>query len=231
MLIVVKQVKEEFKPDGSPKLIEWEVLSVDGRKSKVKIYPAIQIDEQWLHLEDRWSEFRNAQHKTYDIEQANVKAAKGFWRPLIKAIEVKDIPQKQAIAQVQEQEQDNTRVSIEAQVAIKEIGENWRIGKFVDTDKELEIYRIWIIDRLNKSLFGGKSEVSPPKEIQSSQTSVERQGEGERVKVRAILDLAGEKHWRRQTLDSFIKNTLHIAGTLEELSDEELSEIQKALTR
>jgi len=167
MLVVVKKINEELKEDGSPKSLEWEVVSADGKEGKVKLYPQVKIGDEWLHLEGRWEELRNARDKTYDIERANIKVAKGYWKPVTKATEVKDVFKKEALREVQIIAQDDRQVSIECQVALKEIGENWRAGKFKDDDKEVEIYRLWIIDRLNKAIYGGADEKQGHKEAQS----------------------------------------------------------------
>lgn len=43
----------------------------------------------------------------------------------------------------------NTNSSIEAQVAIKEVGENWRAGKLEDNSQEVATYKNWIMSKLS----------------------------------------------------------------------------------
>jgi len=121
MILTIKAVSEELKEDNSPKHIEWTAAGADGKEIKVKLYPIIQINEQWLHFEDRWDEFKSARDKTYNIERANIKVEKGYWKPVIKATQVKDIIKQKAgeIWEAHPQAQDNRQVSIERQVSIK----------------------------------------------------------------------------------------------------------------
>ena len=100
MIITIREISEEFKENGEPKYIEWDAVGADGKEIKPKIYPAIQVNEQWIHFKDRWDEFKNAKNKTYDIERASVKVEQGTWMPVIKATEVKDVLAKEAIAKV-----------------------------------------------------------------------------------------------------------------------------------
>jgi len=115
VIVTIRGVSEELKENNQPKCIEWDAVGGDGKEIKPKIYPAIQVNEQWIHFEDRWDEFRNARDKTYDIERANIKVEKGYWMPVIKATKVENIFVKEAMERVG----DNRESSIEAQVAFK----------------------------------------------------------------------------------------------------------------
>lgn len=106
MIITIREVNEELKDDGSPKYIEWLAAGADGKEIKLKLYPAIQVNEEWIHFEDRWEEFLNAKDKTYDIERASIKLERGYWKPVIEAKEVKDILVKEAQKKVEEKSVD-----------------------------------------------------------------------------------------------------------------------------
>ncbi len=54
--------------------------------------------------------------------------------------------------------------SIEAQVAIKEIGECWRVGKFADDSPEVSVYRGWLRIKLGNILLDKAPEKQKPEE-------------------------------------------------------------------
>lgn len=57
----------------------------------------------------------------------------------------------------------STNSSIEAQVAVKEIGECWRAGKLEDGSMEVQTYRNWIMSKLsNWSSQGKTSDIPKP---------------------------------------------------------------------
>ena len=189
MLITIKTVSEELKDDGSPKHLEWEAVGADGKETKPKIYPAIQVNEQWIHFEDRWDEFKNAKDKTYDIERASIKIGQRTWMPVIKAVEVKDILKQEAVREVQAMVQDDRQVSIEGQVALKEIGELLRDGKENHRDwiltehaRLVDLYFIKLYDLMNKFVYGAKdvkeTEKIPDKETVSEHTRMDDSGGG-----------------------------------------------------
>jgi len=163
-IITIKAISEELKEDGNPKHIEWEAMGADGKDIKVKLYPQVKLGDEWIHFEDRWDEFRKAQNKTYDIERANIKVEKGYWKPIIKATQVKDILKQQALEELQTTAQDNKQMSIEGQVALKEIGELLRANTeiaatFCESHQKLiELYFIKLYDIMNKFVYGGEKE-------------------------------------------------------------------------
>ena len=166
MIITIKEVKEEIV-EGTSKFIEWTCAGTDGKDIKVKLYPTLKQDDEWLHFEDRFEEFRNAKDKTYEIERANIKVEKGYWKPVIKAEEIKNVFKQEAIKEIQKESVDNRQVSIEGQVAIKAIVDLWIAGKLTDKDREVEVTRLWLIDRLNKTFFGAEDakEIKEPTTI------------------------------------------------------------------
>ena len=161
MLVTIKAISEELKEDGSPKHIEWEAVGADGKETKPKIYPAIQVNEQWIHFEDRWDEFKNAKDKTYDIERASIKIGQRTWMPIIKAVEVKDVFRQEAVREVQAMAQDDRQTSIEGQVALKELGELIRSNiPLLDLghQKLVDLYFLKLYDLMNRFVYGGEDE-------------------------------------------------------------------------
>ncbi len=69
--------------------------------------------------------------------------------------------------------------SIEAQVAIKEIGENWRAGKLKDDDLLVVGYLIWLIDKLNYKEAEG--EIKTAQTIKTANTDGQTQVDDEVV--------------------------------------------------
>ncbi len=59
----------------------------------------------------------------------------------------------------------DTNSSTEAQVAIKEIGEDWRAGKLEDNAREVLTYKNWIISKLGNWSSQGVEESSPTNEL------------------------------------------------------------------
>ena len=173
MIITVKEVIEEKKPTGEPKQIEWGAVGADGKDIKVKLYPSIKQGDEWLHFEDRWDEFRNAKDKTYDIERANIKVEKGYWKPVIKATEVKDVFVKEAIKQV-----------IDEQSVIKNRSVVLSYSKDLAMEGKIEVHQIaayaevfyrYITGSLTvddttiiKLMLGGKVETKTSQETQSN---------------------------------------------------------------
>jgi len=119
VIVTIREINEELKEDNNPKFIEWDAVGADGKEIKPKIYPAIQVNEQWVHFEDRWDEFKGAKDKTYDIERASIKIGQRTWMPVVKATEVKDVFEQKAAVKMQVYNRDNERTSIERQVSAK----------------------------------------------------------------------------------------------------------------
>jgi len=176
MLITVKSVNEILNEKNEPKNIEWNAVGADGHEVKVKLYPSIKQGDAWLHFEERWDEFKDAKDKTYDIERANIKLEKGYWKPVIKATEIKDVMMKEATRKVTEDAIDNRQVSIEGQVALKEIGEMIRADNatFMRTHQDLvELYFIKLYDMMNKFVYGGSNVKETTKDIPKPKTPEE----------------------------------------------------------
>ena len=161
MLVAIKAISEELKEDGSPKHIEWTAAGADGKDIKVKLYPAIQVNEKWIHFEDRWDEFKNAFDKTYDIERANIKVEKGYWKPVTEATEVKNVFKKEALREVQKEVGDTRSLSIEQQVIIKALTELWIADKLKDNDPLILALRVWCAERLGVTTKVFKPEDKP----------------------------------------------------------------------
>jgi len=89
--------------------------------------------------------------------------------------------------------------SIEQQVAIKEIGEDWRAGKLKDNDPLVVGYLIWLIDRLNFEEAKGETTQSN----KDSQIAHQPQDEG-----------AGPGQDNREALELQPKETERVKGFL-----------------
>ena len=224
MIITIKAISEELKDDGNPKHIEWEVVSADGKEIKVKLYPTLQIDENWLHFEDRWDEFKNAHNKSYDIERANIKVEKGYWKPIIKATEVKDVFLKKA----QEQLQTGREQSIETQVAIKEVGEDLRT-KTRDWKDPLVIAReLWLMTHL-----GIEREVKDDKAKEKAPKNADKEALPEQWTVKDYVEALRNQDykawWRDWAKQNKVEGKPTLEATLEAMNITQLYELKKKL--
>ncbi len=105
------------------------------------------------------------------------------------------------------------RASIEAQTAIKEIGECWRSGKFQDTDPEVATYRGWLHAKLGVVLpkpqaksnseqdwekMGRKAPVNPPAPAQAVQAPSDQGGTKERERENGKCPI--DEAWLAETM-------------------------------
>jgi len=236
MIITIKEVKEEIV-EGTTKFIEWTCAGGDGKDIKVKLYPTLKQGDEWLHFEDRFEEFRNAKDKTYEIERANIKVDKGYWKPVIKADEIKNVLKQEAIKEIQKGAVDTRQASIEGQVAIKAIVDLWIAGKLTDKDREVEVTRLWLIDRLNKTFFGAEDakEIKTPDKVDSETLDSSR---GEQTEKRVDDDawtaekifkyVAEKMKWKNTSpAKTWIINTIKIEPSLLETDPKEALELIK----
>ena len=227
MIISIKAISEELK-DDKPYYIEWEAVGADGKDIKVKLYPSIKIGEEWLHFEDRWDEFKGALNKSYDIERASIKQeGNRVWKPVIKATEIKDVFQKKALEQVQA----NREQSIETQVAIKEVGEDWRTGKRKDSDALVIAREQWLMTHLR-----AEEEVKDDKTKEKSSKAVSKEVPPSDLPqwtikdyVEALRNQDYKTWWRDWAKQNKVDNKTTLEKTLEAMNIEQLYELKGRL--
>jgi len=157
---------------------DWVEL-IDQDDKTHRIFRSIQNNEgNWVHL-DKEVDFLKSKIEAGEIEGVALKLNKEkkgtFWN-VTGVEEVKDVLKKEALQQVT----GGREASIEQQVAIKEVGENWRAGIFNETSPEVIAYQAWILDRLNGYLKGGKDVPNKVSTKETGRVSGERLGQGDR---------------------------------------------------
>ena len=120
--------------DDKGNVIGVEVTDKAGNKLKVK-------KGQGGRLADRWGELVTG--TAYEFEMGEFKGYP-FVENFHKVDKILDYKNPK-----NEKPTDHREQSIEAQVAIKEIGECWRADKMKGNDPEVLVYRAWILDKLN----------------------------------------------------------------------------------
>jgi len=173
-IISVKSGKVVEKDDKN-----WVEL-IDQDDKTHRIFRSIQNNEgNWVHL-DKEVDFLKSKIEASEIGGLALKLTKEkkgtFWN-VTGVEEVKNVLQKEALQQVT----SGREASIEQQVAIKEIGECWRAGKFTDSSPEVRAYQAWILDKLNGYLKGGKDVSNKVSTKETGQLPREeaRQGSGD----------------------------------------------------
>lgn len=143
---LITEVEQAFTAKGA----EYKKVTVLDDKGKTTTKNVFD------NLSDKWPLLEENKYREFKMEKSGQ-----FWN-VIDILEV-DIPGPQPSDRVLPQHQEvideakklgvrtpTTRESsIEQQVAIKEIGECWRVGKLGDKDPLVMGYLVWLIDRLN----------------------------------------------------------------------------------
>ncbi len=121
----------------------WKIEWMDGKKDNV-------FDNAYLAI------LEEAQKSNRMVTVTKEKNDAGYWN--IQTLELATLEATPTPAQPTTQvRSQSTNASIEAQVAIKEVGECWRTDKMKGNEPEVMAYRAWIVDKLNTGEYNDKA--------------------------------------------------------------------------
>lgn len=205
-IMVLAKVEDLHDDNGN--VIGRLVTDKAGNELKVK-------KGQGGKLEGRWDELDNGVGKAFEFTMKMFKPqGKTESYPFVADFkEVKDelkIQAAQRVAEAMPNEQDTTRTSIEAQVAVKAITE-LLVAKIPFQKQIYDAYENWLLTRLQ----GGqdvKTETHKELEIADATEVLEPEGESEVSweSIRPKLgELLNEKSW---TIDGFLKKLVELGA-------------------